>query len=433
MGPLADGSWGTFPVSRLVASSRGLHADLSRLLAIGSSHGALFDRQNLHAATARTVLGPPGRGELNEVADASVPVINLASNSYLELGNDPRVKAAAIAAVERHGTHMGGSRLLCGTAEIHWEFERRLAAFFEASSVVTYGSGYVTNVSLISALFGPGDLIIIDRQAHRSIYDGALLSRATVRRFAHNDLDHLDLVLKRTSAVRRRLVAVDGVYSMNGHICPLPEVASLTRSHGAFLFVDDAHAIGVLGAHGRGTVEHFGLDPELIDIRIGTLSKALPAVGGFALTQRDVAVLLRYTSHGALYSAAMTPPDVAVAMAAMEILGSDADLVERLRRNASFFRDALQRRGLDILGSQTAIVPIRIGDSRATLDVAAALLKRGIFVNPVIYPAVPKGAERLRCFVMASHSTADLEYAAAGIEETVNADAALHSARPSRP
>ena len=414
MGPLADGSWGTFPVSRLVASSRGLHADLSRLLAIGSSHGALFDRQNLHAATARTVLGPPGRGELNEVADASVPVINLASNSYLELGNDPRVKAAAIAAVERHGTHMGGSRLLCGTAEIHWEFERRLAAFFEASSVVTYGSGYVTNVSLISALFGPGDLIIIDRQAHRSIYDGALLSRATVRRFAHNDLDHLDLVLKRTSAVRRRLVAVDGVYSMNGHICPLPEVASLTRSHGAFLFVDDAHAIGVLGAHGRGTVEHFGLDPELIDIRIGTLSKALPAVG-------------------ALYSAAMTPPDVAVAMAAMEILGSDADLVERLRRNASFFRDALQRRGLDILGSQTAIVPIRIGDSRATLDVAAALLKRGIFVNPVIYPAVPKGAERLRCFVMASHSTADLEYAAAGIEETVNADAALHSARPSRP
>src|SRR6184192_3814696 len=268
MGPLADGSWGTFPVSRLVASSRGLHADLSRLLAIGSSHGALFDRQNLHAATARTVLGPPGRGELNEVADASVPVINLASNSYLELGNDPRVKAAAIAAVERHGTHMGGSRLLCGTAEIHWEFERRLAAFFEASSVVTYGSGYVTNVSLISALFGPGDLIIIDRQAHRSIYDGALLSRATVRRFAHNDLDHLDLVLKRTSAVRRRLVAVDGVYSMNGHICPLPEVASLTRSHGAFLFVDDAHAIGVLGAHGRGTVEHFGLDPELIDIRM---------------------------------------------------------------------------------------------------------------------------------------------------------------------
>ena len=204
-------------------------------------------------------------------------------------------------------------------------------------------------------------------------------------------------------------------------------------SHGAFLFVDDAHAIGVLGAHGRGTVEHFGLAPELIDIRVGTLSKALPAVGGFALTQRDVAVLLRYTSHGALYSAAMTPPDVAVAMAAMEILGSDADLVERLRRNASFFRDALQRRGLDILGSQTAIVPIRIGDSRATLDVAAALLKRGIFVNPVIYPAVPKGAERLRCFVMASHSTADLEYAAAGIEETVNADAALHSARPSRP
>ena len=208
---------------------------------------------------------------------------------------------------------------------------------------------------------------------------------------------------------------------MEGDIAPIPALVATARTEGAFLMVDDAHAIGVLGEKGRGTLEHFGIGPNAVDIHIGTMSKAIPAVGGFAAVRADVAFLLRYTSHGTVYSAPLTPPDVAVAMAAIEIMRGQPELVERVRRNARVFRDALHKRGLDTMRSDTAVVPVLVGGKSATLNAAAALLRRGVFVNPVIHPGVPKGAERLRCFVTAAHRREDLERAAATIGDVLNA------------
>jgi len=407
------------PPSRLVSTSRRLSNTLETVFAVGASYGMLYDRQNIGHASRRVVLGPPGRAELSRVSEPTVEAINLASNSYLGLGGDPDVRAAVSNAVARHGTHMGGSRILCGTAEIHWEFEQRLAHFFEARSVVTYSSGYVANVSTISTLFGPGDLVVLDRNAHRSIYDGALLSGATIRRFAHNDVTHLERLLRRDGRSRRTLVAVDGVYSMEGHIAPLPDLVEVTRTYEAFLLVDDAHAIGVVGRTGKGTFEHFGIDPDAIDIRVGTLSKAIPAVGGFVATRPDVAMVLRYASHGTLYSAPVTPADVAACIAAIDIMQREPERVRALQEKAATFRAELSKRGLNTLGSQTAIVPIWTGNQDVTLAAAAALLRRGVYVNPVIHPGIRRGTERLRCFVMATHTGADLEYAADAIGSTL--------------
>jgi glycine C-acetyltransferase len=404
----------------LVKSSPRLLEAVTNLVALGASPFAgIYDRQNLGAIGERTVLGPPGRVEFNEVADPSLSVINLASYGYLGLGNDPRVKAASIAAIERHGTHAGGTRVLCGTTRVHWDFEQRLAAFVRAPRAVTYSSGYATNVSVISALFGPGDLIILDRLAHRSLYDGALLSRASLKRFAHNDLRHLEQILDRTSSVRRRLVVVETAYSMEGHLAPLPALVEIVRRHGAYLLADEAHAFGVLGSSGRGATEHFGIDPAAIDIRIGTLSKALSAVGGFAAVDASIAIVLRYASHASIHSAAMTPPDVGAALAAVDILEREPERVARLQHNAAFFREALARRGLDTFGSESAVIPVRVGERVRTLAAASALLERGVFVNAVIPPGVQPGTERLRCFVTVGHSESDLEYAAAAIGDVL--------------
>ena len=402
----------------LVKSSPRLLATVTNLVTLGASpFGGIYDRQNLGVIGDRAVLGPPGRAEFSDVVDQQLSVINLAAYGYLGLGNDPRVKAASIAAIENHGTHAGGTRVLCGTTRVHWDFEQRLAGFVRAPRAVTYSSGYATNVSVISALFGPGDLIILDRNAHRSLYDGAVLSRAAVRRFAHNDLGHLEQILERTSSVRRRLVVVETVYSMEGHITPLPRLVEVVRRHGAYLLADEAHAFGVLGATGRGATEHFGIDPASIDIRIGTLSKALSAVGGFAAVDPSIAMVLRYGSHASIHSAAMTPADVGAALAAVKILEQEPERVSRLQDNAAFFRAALARRSLDTFGSETAVIPIRVGERIRTLAAAAALLDRGIFVNAVIPPGVHPGTERLRCFVTVGHSEDDLEYSAASIGE----------------
>jgi 8-amino-7-oxononanoate synthase len=407
-------------VPRLIATSRVLSKQALRLFALGSSpYGSLFDRQNLGTVKDRMTVGPPGRPEFNEVAEPPASVINLSAYSYLGLGDDLRVKQAAIEAIERYGTHTGGPRLLCGTARIHVEFEERLAQVFGAAGVVSYSSGYGTNVSVISALFGPGDLVILDRNAHRSLYDGARLSGAAIQRFLHNDLDHLERILRRTVSVRRRLVVVDAVYSMEGQIAPLPDLTDLVHRHGAFLLADEAHAFGVLGRRGRGAVEHFGLDPTAIDLRIGTLSKAIPAVGGFVASDPGIVAMLRYTSAGRVFSAAMTPPDVAAALAAIDILEKEPERVARLQRNAALFRAALAGAGLDTMGSEAAIVPVWMGDREATLAAALALLARGVYVNAILAPGVLAGTERLRCFVTAAHREADLKYAADAIAEVV--------------
>jgi glycine C-acetyltransferase len=404
----------------IVESSPRLVRHFAELRALGGSpFAALFDRQNLGSLGPRILLGPPARSEFNDVPDPSAAVLNLATSGYLDLGSDPRVKAAAADAIERFGTHTGGCRLLSGTTALHFELERRLAQFVRAPSVVTYSSGYATNLSVLSTLFGPGDLIILDRRAHRSLYDGAILSRAAMKRFAHNDPDHLEALLRKTSSIERRVVVVDAAYSMEADVAPLPALIEVVKRHGAFLLVDEAHALGVLGKHGRGITEHFDVPPELIDIRIGTLSKALASAGGFAAVDPEVSALLRYASHGRVFSAAMPPSDTAAALAALGILEEEPFRVARLRSNADYFRDQLRERGLTVTGSATAIVPVCIGDRERTLEASLALLARHVFVNPVVAPGVPVGQERLRCMVNAGHRATELAAAARAIADIV--------------
>ncbi len=413
----------------IVSSSPALSARLDNLGTLGASiHSGLFDRPSLTAASSHVTLGVPARREFNAGFEPSAGVVNLATSGYLGFGNDTRVKAAAHAALDRFGTHTGGCRLLSGTTDLHFELEERLAHFLNAEAVVTYSSGYVTNVSVIPALFGPGDLVILDRHAHRSLYDGAILSRATLRRFAHNNLDHLERILRRTSSVRRRLIAVDGVYSMEGTIAPVPELVRLAQGYGAFLLVDEAHAIGVLGENGRGIVSHFRLPADAIDIRIGTMSKALAASGGFAAVRSEVSALLRYGSAGRVFSAGMTPADTAAALASVEIVQQEPHHVDRLRRNVRRLRTGLAARGIEVLGDQTAIVPVPVNDQLRTLEAASTLLRLGFFVNPVIAPGVPVGTERLRCLVSALHDPSDLDAAADAIAESLNGNSEVEAA-----
>jgi 7-keto-8-aminopelargonate synthetase-like enzyme len=412
---------GASELARLIDTSPEHRKRYAELYALGASpFSALFDRQNVGSIGSHVFLDRPARQEFRGPAGEPLPVLNLATSGYLDLGSDPRVKTAAMAAIEKFGTHTGGCRLLSGTNTLHFELEEELARFVRAPSVVTYSSGYATNVSVLSALFGPDDVIVLDRQAHRSLYDGATLSRARIKRFAHNDLDHLDAILRKTASTKRRLVAVDAAYSMDADLAPLPELVDLTKQHGAFLLVDEAHAFGVLGETGRGATEHFGIPTEAIDIRIGTLSKAFAAAGGFAAVDLNIGGLLRYTSPGRVFSAAITPPDAAAALAAVGIVQREPQRVARLRSKAEGFRSALRSGGLDVLGEGTAIVPIWVGDRVKTLQAALDLLAGGYFVNPVIAPGVPTGAERLRCLVNAALNESELVTAAGAIAEALN-------------
>jgi glycine C-acetyltransferase len=405
----------------IVASAPRLAGKLASLLSIGvSGHGALFDRQCLGVVKDHVVLGPPGRPEYNQVSALRLPVINLGACAYLGLGTDLRVRRAAVDALERYGTRAGGARPLAGTTPAHFDLELKLAGFLRAPAVATFSAGYLANISAMVSLFGPGDLIILDRHAHRSLYDGARLSGAELRRFRHNDVRHLERILRTTSSIRRRLVAVDGVYSMEGHVAPLDELVPLARAHGAFLMVDEAHAFGVLGANGRGAVEHHGVDPCRVDIRTGSLNKALPAAGGFVAADAAVILLLRYTSPGMTFSGALGAASALAAHAALDILEAEPQRVRGLQCNAEHFRRALESRGLDTMGSETPIVPVLIGDQERTLAVASALLERGVYVNAIIAPGVQRGRERLRCFVTADHCEADLDHAADTIAEVVN-------------
>jgi len=405
---------------RLIATWPSLVERRNRLLWVETlGHGGLFERQLLGRPVERLELGPPGRPEFRDVQAVPQEVLNLSSQGYLGLSCDPRVMAAAVKAIETFGTHAGGPRLLSGTTRLHYELDQRLAEVFDAEGVATYPSGYAANLSAISALFGSQDVVILDRQAHRSLYDGATMAGAVRRRFAHNDPDHLDHVLRRTAGARRRLVVIDGVYSMGGDIAPVPALLGVVRRHSAFLLVDEAHAFGVIGQTGRGIIEHFGLPSDAIDLRVGSLSKAIPATGGFVAARREVVRLLRTLSRGTLFSAAMTPPDVAAALAGVDILVAEPERVARLQENAAAFRDQLTRHGVDVMGSQTAVIPARMGDEEAALAAATELLSRGIYTSAIVSPGVPAGTERLRCCVTTLHAPDDLTSAASVIGEVV--------------
>jgi glycine C-acetyltransferase len=338
-----------------------------------------------------------------------------ASYSYLGLIGHPKINAAAKAAIDKYGTGTHGVRSLAGTLDLHVELEQTIADFKHAEAAITYSSGYVTNLTVVSTLVGRHDYVFSDKLNHASIVDGCMMSGARFVRFKHNDLDDLQRRLEEAPASSAKLVIADSVFSMDGDIINLPRMVELCRKHNAWLMIDEAHSIGVLGATGRGIEEHFGLG-DVIDIKMGTLSKAIPSVGGYIAGSADLIAFLRHASRAYIFSAALPPAQAAAANAAFKIILEEPERVNKLRANAEQFIQGIKQRGFDTLYSETAIVPIICGDDMVAFAMTREVQRKDVFVLPVVSPAVPPGLARLRATVTAAHEPKEIEHAMDEIE-----------------
>jgi 8-amino-7-oxononanoate synthase len=338
-------------------------------------------------------------------------LINLGSNNYLGLTQHPEVKAAAVAAVEKHGTGSAGSRLLTGTTPLHLEMERELAGFKHVEAVVTYSAGFMALAGTVGTLAGEGEFLLSDELNHASIINGCRQSRAKTLVYRHSDPADLEEKIRALPLEAGKLIVTDGVFSMEGDICNLPELRRIADTYRARLMVDDAHATGVLGRTGRGTAEHFDVEGK-VDIVSGTFSKSLGAVGGFSGSTRFVADYLRYNARESIFSASLPPPVVATVIAALKVLREQPGLVARLRTNTGFLHDRLATAGFKVRWHGTPILPILIGDDTIACRVAGRLEEQGVFANPVVFPAVPRGAAIIRVSLMASHTEEQLAEAA---------------------
>jgi 8-amino-7-oxononanoate synthase len=340
-------------------------------------------------------------------------MLMLSSYDYLGLIGHPAIERAAVEAVQHYGTGTGGVRLLTGTNALHCGLERDLAAFKGTEAAITFSSGYTASLAVVSALFGPRDRVIVDERSHRSVIDACRLAGVPLRRFAHNDPDSLEHELKRVGSGTRTLVVVEGAYSMDGDTCPLPAIVELKNRYGAFLMVDEAHSFGVLGATGRGIDEQWGLDPSEADIWMGSLSKAIPANGGFVAGRREAMIYLQHGGAPFMFSAALCPAAAGAARAALQVLRAEPERLARMRCNAVRLREGLRALGYDTGRSETPIVPVVQGDNEAAFRLARSLFDRGIIATAVIPPAVPRGAARLRLCATAAHTPADIDEALA--------------------
>lgn len=326
------------------------------------------------------------------------------SNDYLGLTQDPRLEKAATAVFDRYGTSCTGSRYLTGTLELHEELERRLAGFFRDEAALTFSTGFLGMLAVLSAMTGRQDILYLDRENHASLYDGARLSFGTLRKYRHNDLDDLERLLARDAGrPGGRMIVTDGVFSMSGHIADLPGIVELARRYGARVVVDDAHATGVLGESGRGTPEHFGLEDE-VDLIIGTFSKSFASVGGFVTGPRTVINYVKHHGRPFIFTAALPAMQVAVALQALDIMETEPEHRERLARNAEQLRGGISALGFDTLGSQTQIVPVFIGPDELTAMFWKGLWEAGIFTTPALPPGVPAGQSIIRTSVNANHT-----------------------------
>jgi 8-amino-7-oxononanoate synthase len=318
------------------------------------------------------------------------------------------VKEAAVKAVQKYGSGCAGSRFLNGNLDIHEELEEKLAAFLRQEAAVVFATGYQTNLGTISALVGRNDVAVLDKFDHASIIDGCRLSFGEVRKFRHNDMEDLERVLGSTSDKGGALIIVDGVFSMEGDIAPLPEIVALAKSYGARVMVDDAHAIGVLGEEGRGTLEHFHMEDE-VDMVMGTYSKTLAAIGGFIAASKEVVNYIKHLSRSLIFSASLPPALVAAVSAALDVILEEPELREKLWYNTRKMHEGFKELGFDTGTSETPIIPIIIGDQMRTFEMCRLLQEQGVFVNPVISPAVPPGRELLRTSYMATHTEEQLD------------------------
>ncbi len=337
-------------------------------------------------------------------------MLMLGSYEYLGLLGHPHLKKTATDTIDMFGTGHHGVRLLAGTTTVHRKLERRLARFMQAEDSIVFSSGYVTNLATISTLVGRGDYVIGDQWNHASIMDGCRMSGATFWEFAHNDMDSLANLLRKADG-GRTLVVVDAVFSMDGDIIDLPSVIQLCKDHGALLMVDEAHSLGVLGATGRGVQEHFGLASDAIDVKMGTLSKTFAGCGGFVAAREELTTFLRHHARGYIFSGALPAGQASVAIAALEVLQREPELVQRLQQNVKHFLSGLHALGFDTAKSVTPIVPLMTRNDEITLEMTRICRSEGLLVIPVCYPAVPMDAPRLRNCVSAIQTSAEIDFA----------------------
>jgi glycine C-acetyltransferase len=337
-------------------------------------------------------------------------LLNFCANNYLGLANDSRIRSAAHQAIEDYGVGPGAVRSIAGTMSLHVKLEERLAEFKRAEACISFQSGFSANLATIPALVGRGDVIFSDELNHASIIDACRLSRAQVVRYLHNDVSDLRKKISETTEYNRRLIVTDGVFSMDGDIAPLDEICEVAEQHDILLMVDDAHGEGVLGEGGRGIVDHFGLHGR-VDVEVGTLSKAFGVVGGLVAGKKVIIDWLRQRGRPFLFSSAMTVPDTAACLEAVNILEDSTVLVDKLWSNAEIFKSGMKKLGFDTGSSQTPIVPVMLGEAPLAQEFSRRLFDDGVFAMAIGFPTVPRGKARIRVMNSAAHSHEDLEIA----------------------
>ncbi|HWI53361.1 MAG TPA: glycine C-acetyltransferase [Symbiobacteriaceae bacterium] len=344
-------------------------------------------------------------------------VINLSSNNYLGLADDPRLKEAMIQATKEWGAGSGAVRTIIGTMSIHNELERKLAEFKHTEAAVVFQSGFTCNSGVIPVLVGEGDAIISDELNHASIIDGCRLTKAQTLRYKHSDMEDLARVLKETDGkYRRRLIITDGVFSMDGDIAPLPQIVELAEAHGCMTYVDDAHSSGVLGSNGQGSVHHFGLNGR-VTVQVGTLSKAVGVLGGYVAGPKALIELLWHKGRPFLFSTSHPPGVAAACLKSLEIMENEPQLIEKLWENTRYFKAKLEALGFNTGNSNTPITPVIAGDEVKAMKLSDRLMEEGVFAQGIAFPTVQRGKARVRTIVSAAHTKEDLDQALAAFEK----------------
>jgi len=358
-------------------------------------------------------------GQDTEVDMYNRKVIMIGSNNYLGLTSHPEVIAAGVAAIKKYGSGCSGSRFLNGTLDIHLALEAELADFLKKEAVMTFSTGFQSNLGIISAIAGRNDYIVGDKENHASIYDACRLSFAKLLRYEHNDMADLERKLASINLDCGILIVTDGVFSMTGDICNLPEIVRLAKKYGARVMVDDAHGLGVMGKHGRGTAEYFGLEDE-VDIYMGTFSKSLASLGGYMASSHDAVEYVKHVSRPFIFSASITPASVECARAALRIIRREPERVRALHEISTYMRQGLKNSGIDIIESKTPIIPIYTYQDEKTFVACKMLLEKGVYVNPVISPATPPGQSLLRTSYTATHTKEQMDYAMTAIKDVLD-------------
>ena len=337
-------------------------------------------------------------------------VVNLSSNNYLGLTTHPKLRAAALKAIEEYGVGTGSVRTIAGTMDIHMELEKKLAEFKKVEKVVVFQSGFAANAGTVSAIFGKEDVVISDELNHASIIDGCRLSRATIKVFPHKDVDAARRIIKELPAGQRKLLITDGVFSMDGDLGPLPGLCALAEETGCIMMVDDAHASGVFGKDGRGTIDHFAMHGR-VDIQVGTLSKAIGVLGGYVAGNANLIDFLYHRARPFLFSTSHPPAVVLACMAAIEVLMDEPEIIERLWDNTRFFKEGLHRLGFNTGLSESPITPVIAGEGAKAMLLSDKLFERGVFAQGIAFPTVARDKARVRTIVTATHTRADLQFA----------------------